>query len=106
MNKEMIDDLLLLQVQTTQKSKTFYYLPENGWKRGEEYHTLESEVISEIQKEISNNVLIIKSSSRYFEFYVSANNTDDTDQSTEIREAVEIMFKVAEKYKLKLLTAV
>lgn len=105
MKKELIEELKRMNITTTQTSKTFYYIPEGGWKRGVEYSTLESIVLNKISALISRNVSIKSSPNRYLEFNFIATNNDGTDFSTEIVESIEIMFKVCSNHNLELINA-
>lgn len=105
MNKEMIAELNLMQIGTTQRTKTFYYIPRGGWKREIDYRPLEDTVMKTINARINNNVIMHNSSSRYLEFEFIAENHDGIDFSTEIRAAIETMFNVCEEFNLQLLSA-
>lgn len=108
-----VAELSPMSIRTTQRTKTFYFLPAEGWQRGvsEEYLQREQLVEEAINAKIEcfQHIDLVLSGSRRFEFYfvattVENHRTSALDLTNELRVCLGIMMEVTKEHNLTLLT--
>lgn len=101
----IIEELNGMQIRTTQRTKTFYFVPVDGWKRGVNYRVVEDAVLAEVRKSTTAawpNVKLVPGDGRYFEYYFSTTSTTNEDMTEVLKTSISSMITIAEKYCLEL----
>ncbi|WPK18563.1 endonuclease [Salmonella phage SD-2_S15] len=102
-----------LTISTIQRTKTFYFRPADGWKRGMngDYRVLEDSLIERINSELQKyeGVKVVRSTSRYFEYYIESstvneNSSFSVDNTDILRNAVGLLCNIAEEMGLTIST--
>lgn len=111
-----LDDVAELNpmcISTVQRTKTFYFRPVDGWKRGEseEVRKTEERIMTEMQNSIGcfPIVQLVRSPDRYFEFrfestVVNDNQSSSQDFTSELRACIGFLMAVTKKENLTLVT--
>lgn len=107
-----LNELSPMSIRTTQRTKTFYFRPIEGWKRGEseEVRLTEERIMKEMSEKIScfPDVKIIRSRDRYFEFYLETDVVHDAinakDNSDAIRACICFLMSTCRNENLTLVT--
>lgn len=107
-----VADLNPMSIRTTQRTKTFYFRPVDGWPRGEseEVRLTEERIMKEMSEKISAfpDVQIVRSRSRYFEFYLESDVVTDginaKDNSDAIRACICFLMSTCTNENLTLVT--
>lgn len=102
-----------LAIVTIQRTKTFYFSPADGWKRGVngDYRVLEDALVERINFELHKyeGVKVVRSTSRYFEYYIESstvneNSSFSVDNTDILRNAVGLLCNIAEEMGLTITT--
>lgn len=107
-----VADLKPMSIRTTQRTKTFYFRPVDGWKPGfnDDYRVIELRVMEEMSEKIScfPDVKIIRSRDRYFEFYLETDVVHDDinakDNTDAIRACICFLMSTCRNENLTLVT--
>ena len=108
-----LNELSPMSIRTTQRTKTFYFRPIEGWKRGEseEVRLTEERIMKEMKMVLSTfpDVSFIRSSNRYFEFYFETEivNIDEPkvkDFTDTLRACIGFLMVITRNENLTLVT--
>lgn len=91
----------MMFVKTTQRTPTFFLVPNGGWQRGEEYRTLDRNMIEAINAKLAENVKMVGSSSRYLEFYFESELQSDSsavDMSEQLRDGIKLLMSSLDEF--------
>ena len=108
-----ITELNPLVISTVQRTKTFYFRPAEGWKRGVngDYRELEDNLVERVNSELNiyEGVKVVRSHSRYFEYYIESSSVNENssfsvDNTGVLRNAVSILCNIAEEMELTIVT--
>lgn len=108
-----ITELNPLAISTVQRTKTFYFRPAEGWKRGVngDYRELEDNLVGRVNSELNvyEGVKVVRSHSRYFEYYIESSSVNENssfsvDNTDTLRNAVSILCNIAEEMGLTIVT--